>query len=98
MHFQSGVSWSLPQPRALLFPIWMLEEPANWAPVYCPHPSHNELAKTQISSCYPQLKVSLVNAQPTEGFFSRACKAFMLGLVLNLHPLFLQGLAKFQPY
>lgn len=64
MHTQSGLSLSLPWPRTLLFSIWKLEEPANWALVYFPHPNHKELAKTQISSHDPQLQLSHVRTQP----------------------------------
>lgn len=65
MHAQSGLSLSLPWPRTLLFSIWKLEEPANWALVYFPHPSHEELAKTQISSRDPQLQLPHIYTQPT---------------------------------
>lgn len=67
MHFQSGLSLSLPWPRTLLFSIWKLEEPANWAPVYFPYPSHEELANTQTSSRDPQFQLSHVYTQPTGG-------------------------------
>lgn len=101
MHIQSGLSLSLPWPRTLLFSIWKLEEPANWALVYFPHPNHKELAKTQISSHDPQLQLSHVHTQPAGeslSSLSRAYKAFMVGLALNLHAFFLQGSTRFQLY
>lgn len=98
MHFQSDLSLSLLWPRTLLFSIWKLEKPANWTPVYSPHPSRNELAKRQIITWPSTPNPSCLHTacRRKSKFLSKAYKLFMVGFTLNLHPFFLQGSTKFQ--
>lgn len=56
-----------------------------------------ELAKTKISSCDPQLQLPHITAYKRKPkLLSRYYKAFVAGLTLNLHAFFLQGSSRCQ--